>query len=202
MRILNLYSGVGGNRTLWGENHEVTAVEYNDELAWVYGERFPNDKVIVADAHDYLINNYKNFDFIWSSPPCQSHSRMRYHLGVGAKGFDFHYPDLRLYEEILLLKYQTDESQRWAVENVIPWYNPLISGYQKIDRHLYWADFEIPSHALGQENLRSIQIEDLQRMHGINLDRFQIKNKRQVLRNCVPPKTGLHILNAAISSFG
>ena len=27
MRILNLYAGIGGNRKLWGEEHEVTAVE-------------------------------------------------------------------------------------------------------------------------------------------------------------------------------
>jgi len=126
---------------------------------------------------------------------------MRYHLGVGAKGFDFQYPDLKLYEEILLLKHQTRQDQRWAVENVVPWYNPLITGYQKIDRHLYWADFAIPEHHLGQENLRGIQIPDLQIMHGINLDKYRISDKRQVLRNCVPPVTGLHILNAAISSM-
>ena len=27
MKILNLYSGIGGNRKLWGDEHEVTAVE-------------------------------------------------------------------------------------------------------------------------------------------------------------------------------
>lgn len=27
MKILNLYAGIGGNRKLWGDDHEVTVVE-------------------------------------------------------------------------------------------------------------------------------------------------------------------------------
>ena len=36
MKILNLYAGIGGNRTLWGDKHEVTAVEINAEIAGIY----------------------------------------------------------------------------------------------------------------------------------------------------------------------
>ena len=72
MKILNLYACLGGNRYKWDEvtKVEVTAVEWDEELARMYQERFPNDKVIVADAHQYLLDHYKEFDFIWSSPPC------------------------------------------------------------------------------------------------------------------------------------
>src|SRR3990167_10729101 len=70
MRILNLYAGIGGNRKLWGDEHEITAVEYKSEIAAIYSDFFPNDKVIVTDAHQYLLEHYKEFDFIWSSPPC------------------------------------------------------------------------------------------------------------------------------------
>ena len=77
MKILNLYAGIGGNRKLWGEEHEVTAVELNPEIAKIYRTFFPKDKVIVEDAHEYLIKHYQDFDFIWSSPPCPTHSRMR-----------------------------------------------------------------------------------------------------------------------------
>jgi DNA (cytosine-5)-methyltransferase 1 len=72
-KILNLYACLGGNRYKWDEvakevnlQIEVTAVEYDAEIAKAYQERFPNDKVIVADAHEYLLQNFKNFDFIWS----------------------------------------------------------------------------------------------------------------------------------------
>ena len=32
MKILNLYCGIGGNRRLWGNDHEVTAVENNEKI--------------------------------------------------------------------------------------------------------------------------------------------------------------------------
>ena len=31
MKILNLYAGIGGNRKLWGDEHEITAVELNSK---------------------------------------------------------------------------------------------------------------------------------------------------------------------------
>ena len=87
MKILNLYACLGGNRYKWDEvtDVEVTAVEWDEELARLYQERFPKDEVIVADAHQYLLDHYKEFDFIWSSPPCPSHSRARF-WGFGANG--------------------------------------------------------------------------------------------------------------------
>ena len=33
MKILNLYAGIGGNRRLWGDEHEITAVEHNKDIA-------------------------------------------------------------------------------------------------------------------------------------------------------------------------
>lgn len=59
MKILNLYVCLGGNRYLWGDEHDITAVELDPELARMYQERFPNDKVIIADAHQYLLDHYK-----------------------------------------------------------------------------------------------------------------------------------------------
>ena len=54
MKILNLYACLGGNRYKWNEVNndiEVTAIELDPEAARLYKERFPNDIVIVADAH-------------------------------------------------------------------------------------------------------------------------------------------------------
>ena len=148
MKVLNLYACLGGNRYKWDEVAkeaniylEVTAVELDPEAARLYQERFPNDKVIVADAHQYLLENFKEFDFIWSSPPCPTHSRVRMSQ-KNRETFINKYPDMKLYEEILLLQHQYDG--KYVVENVIPYYEPLIQA-QKRGRHLYWTNFILPT---------------------------------------------------------
>ena len=99
---MNLYAGIGGNRKLW-ENVEVTAIEIDEDVAQIYKDNFPNDTVITGDAHQYLLEHYNEYDFIWSSPPCPTHSRMNFLLNE--KGDKMKYPDMKLYQEILLLKH-------------------------------------------------------------------------------------------------
>ncbi len=101
MKILNLYAGIGGNRKLWGDGHEITAVENNAKIAAVYQDFFPNDKVIVGDAHEYLLEHYEEFDFIWSSPPCPTHSRINFSNGGRWK---VKYPDMKLYGDNFVTK--------------------------------------------------------------------------------------------------
>ena len=146
MKILNLYACLGGNRYKWDEvaqeagiQIEVTAVELDPEAARLYQERFPNDQVIVADAHQYLLDHYKEFDFIWSSPPCPTHSRARFARRNTTTAV---YPDLKLYEEILFLENYFEG--KYCVENVIPYYEPLIPA-NKRGRHLYWTNFNLPT---------------------------------------------------------
>ena len=146
--ILNLYACLGGNRFKWDEvakeagiEIEVTAVEWDEELARLYQERFPNDIVIVADAHQYLLDHYKEFDFIWSSPPCPTHSRARY-WGFGVNGKSPVYPDMKLYQEIIFLQHHF--KSKYVVENVKPYYEPLIPAKER-SRHLYWANFNLPN---------------------------------------------------------
>ena len=141
-KILNLYACLGGNRYKWDEvtdNLEITAVELDPELAKMYQERFPNDIVIVEDAHQYLLDHYKEFDFIWSSPPCPTHSRARF---ARRNTTEAKFPDLKLYEEILFL--ENWFKGKYVVENVIPYYEPLIQA-NKRGRHLYWTNFNIPN---------------------------------------------------------
>jgi DNA (cytosine-5)-methyltransferase 1 len=143
MKILNLYACLGGNRYKWNDvknDIEVTAIELDPYLAELYQERFPNDTVIVADAHQYLLDHYKEFDFIWSSPPCPTHSRARY-WGFGKNGKKPIYPDMTLYEEIIFLQHHFNG--KYVVENVIPYYEPLINSQER-DRHLYWTNFKLP----------------------------------------------------------
>jgi len=141
-KVLNLYACLGGNRYKWTDC-EVTAVELDPEAARLYQERFPNDKVIIADAHQYLLDHFKEFDFIWSSPPCPSHSRARY---WNSSNYDTTteaiYPDMKLYQEILFLQHYY-KTGKWVVENVKPYYEPLIKPTAILGRHYFWSNFDI-----------------------------------------------------------
>jgi DNA (cytosine-5)-methyltransferase 1 len=196
MRILNLYAGLGGNRKLW-EGHEVTAVEQDYNIMLAYGAMFPEDIIAWEDAHDFLLDCYNDYDFIWSSPPCQSHGQYRYNVGVKAKGYAPLYPDLKLYEEILFLKHYF--KGRWVVENVRPYYTPLIPPTAYIGRHLFWSNFDIPQpeKEFGPSNIRSKnKISDYKDL-GFDITGTKIPNKRQALRNCVDPELGKYILECA-----
>jgi len=200
MKILNLYACLGGNRYKWDEvaDIEVTAVELDPKLAELYKERFPGDKVIVTDAHEYLLKNYQKFDFIWSSPPCPTHSKM-----VKATKHKINcYPDMKLYQEIIFLKHFF--KGKWIVENVISYYNPLIQPY-KSTRHYYWANFIITPC----ENVPTIN--DMSRATRKEMAKylgFDYKGKNiylkgnhdpaQVLRNCIHPNEGKHLLERAL----
>ena len=194
LRVLNLYAGIGGNRKLW-DNVEVTAVEYTEEIAEVYKSNFKNDTVVIADAHQYLLENFEKFDFVWSSPPCQSHSKM-IRSGRNRKP---RYPDMKLYEEILFLKHNF--KGKWVVENVIPYYDPLIPG-KKIGRHLFWANYplteiEVPEfkNMMNRQNLTAKK--QLQDWLGIYYEKniYYEGNHcaTQILRNCVHPVLGNHV---------
>lgn len=197
MKILNLYSGLGGNRAGWN-NCEVTAIEYDVKIAEVYRDRFPSDTVIVGDAHEYLLNHFNEYDFIWSSPPCQTHSSFRHNICVRFRGSSPEYPDMRLYQEILLL--QHNFKGMFVVENVHPYYTPLIKPNGKAGRHFIWSNFidtEIP--ITNKTKIRSAQLPELQKYHNIDLSKYDLKglNKRQLLRNCVDREIGEMIFKKA-----
>lgn len=195
MKILNLYACLGGNRYKWGDDHDITAVELDEELAKLYKERFPNDNVIIGDAHQYLLDNYKNFDFIWSSPPCPTHSKARF---ANTKALRC-YPDMSLYQEIIFLQYNFDG--KYTVENVIPYYNPLIPA-QKRGRHLYWANFKLPIN-IGER--KSVQMESIgevkQWCKFHDYDFYKYKGSQRIdkiARNLVDYEAGKTILDTAL----
>ena len=203
MKILNLYACLGGNRYKWDEitDIQVTAVEWDEELAKLYQERFPNDKVVVADAHQYLLDHYKEFDFIWSSPPCPTHSRARY-WGFGANGKKPIYPDMKLYQEIIFLQHHF--KGKYVVENVIPYYEPLIPS-QKRGRHLYWTNFILPknlstrSKKLKEDTTNSESLNHYNKYHDFDFTKY--KGNQLILkiaRNLVDYEAGKTILETAL----
>jgi len=192
-KVLNLYCGIGGNRKLW-QNVDVTAVEIEPKIARIYGDFFPDDTVIVADAHQYLLDHYDDgWDFIWSSPPCPTHSYMRL-CGVESGKTKAVYPDMGLYQEIIFLQYHFKNP--WIVENVSGYYDPLIPS-QKISRHRLWSNFKIPTISFPplSEDIRGSR-EKLEEYFGFFLSGYNVWNKRQILRNCVNPELGLHVFNS------
>lgn len=197
MKILNLYAGIGGNRKLWGEDNEVTAIEYDENIAKIYKENFPNDNVIVADAHQYLLEHFREFDFIWASPPCPTHSKVRKTLAIKKKkdGTIYEqnkpvYPDMRLYQEILLLDGYFDGY--YCVENVIPWYEPLIEP-QKLGRHCFWSNFKIPNKKFEARGSFD-NTEELAQKLGYDISNWKNVNKKLLLRNCVEPEISKFIM--------
>ena len=198
MKILNLYACLGGNRYKWDEvtDVEVTAVEWDEDLAKLYQERFPNDKVIVADAHQYLLDHFDDFDFVWTSPPCPTHSRLNSMI-IKNTG-KVRYPDMKLYEEIIILKKWFNG--KFVVENVIPYYEPLIPGIKR-DRHIYWTNFSLPNN-LGDRkktDLNKISCVDLQKFHKIDLSNYKGKqNKLKIAKNLVDDEAGRTILETAV----
>jgi DNA (cytosine-5)-methyltransferase 1 len=194
VKILNLYAGIGGNRKLWPDGHEITVVEMNPDIAAIYQDFFPDDNVIVGDAHEYLLNHYAEFDFIWASPPCPTHSQIRYGLGVKNGQVKAVYPDMKLYQEIILLEKYFEGY--YVVENVIPFYEPLIKG-QKLGRHLYWSNFHINQldFEIKSDEIKGSSVKSQTKNKKIDLSKYKVKNKEILLKNMVNPELGLHIFN-------
>jgi DNA (cytosine-5)-methyltransferase 1 len=196
-KVLNLYACLGGNRFKW-ENCEVTAVELDPELARLYQERFPNDTVVIADAHQYLLDHFDEFDFIWSSPPCPSHSRVR----ISQKNRDSFtpiYPDMKLYEEVIFLDNYFEG--KYVVENVIPYYEPLIPA-QKRGRHLYWSNFVIPNNIGERKEFKNMievgDIKQLSQFHQYDFTKYKGEQRlNKIARNLVDYEVGLVIFNTA-----
>jgi len=205
-KVLNLYACLGGNRYKWDEvaeqagiDMEVTAVELDPELAVLYKDRFPNDNVLVMDAHNYLLHHYNEFDFIWSSPPCPTHSRIQ--MSMHTKR-EMQYPDMKLYQEIIFLK--SFYKGKYVVENVIPYYEPLIPA-KKRHRHLYWTNFNLPNILTTREVLVGSGVDEVKKLcafHEINVNDYKgDQRKDKIARNLVDYEAGRTIFETAIGIY-
>ena len=160
-KALILFAGIGGfcqniDWTGW----DVTAVEIEPEIAQCYQDRFPNHKVIVGDAMEYLQNHWKEYigkdNLIQASPPCQTYSKLRYQLGVLGNHsekpnaqMDHVFIDPMLIQCIAFLAtLPTDNSPIWIVENVRPYFDWLIKFAPKfhfsLGRHYIWTNACLP----------------------------------------------------------
>jgi DNA (cytosine-5)-methyltransferase 1 len=189
MKILNLYCGIGGNRKLWGNDHEITAVEFDAKIAEKYKALFPNDNVVVADAHKYLLDHYSEFDFIWTSPPCQTHSRANYFINYITES---RYPKMELWQEIIFLK--TFFKGKFCVENVVSYYEYFIPPTAEVGRHYLWSNFKIPKIELPKDEVGTMMKQYVGKKNHAH-------SKKLEDRNAVNSELGLHILNCANGSY-
>ncbi len=202
LEICNGYSGLLGNALLW-EGVKVTNIELESNIIEVAKTIRPQDTFIQADAHQHLLDNVNKYGFHWRSPPCPTHSAM-----AKATRHDLRqYPDMTLYQEIIYLQHFC--KGLWVVENVKPYYESLIKPTAILGRHYFWANFKItsfdsPKQPKGFINKGTVKgSEEMKKWLGINYE-GNIYHKGnhcpvQVLRNCVHPELGLHILNCALN---
>ena len=205
-KILNLYACLGGNRYKWDEvakekgiEIEVTAVELDPEAARLYQERFEKDIVVIGDAHQYLLEHFKEFDFIWASPPCPSHSRL-VQSNKNKENYDLRYPEMSLYQEVIFL--DNFFKGKYVVENVIPYYEPLIPA-KKRGRHLYWTNFLLPTDIRERETIgistAKEEVKKLCEFH--DYDFYKYKGKQQInkmARNLVDYEAGRTIFQTLL----
>ena len=206
-KVLNLYACLGGNRYKWDEVAEeagidmhVTAVELDKDAARLYQERFPNDTVIVADAHQYLLDHFKEFDFIWSSPPCPSHSKAAFGSRKSDKAAHKPlYPNFTLYEEVVFLNNYFNG--KYCVENVIPYYEPLIPA-QKRGRHLYWTNFVLPNDLKERKSVSMEGFNEVKKwceFHDYDFYKYKGEQRTdKMARNLVDYEAGRTIFETAL----
>lgn len=186
---------------LWGDEHEITAVENRQDIANCYEKQFPGDKMIIADAYEYLENHFTEFDFIWASPPCQSHTMLA-KIRTGRKyngtyeNDRIRIPDMKLYGIILFLQHLF--RGKWVVENVKPFYEPLIPPTAIIGRHYIWSNVYISS----KKNITKNHLNDWKKeceIKGldyklVNDHKFETR-KDVIVHNCVSAQDGKYILD-------
>lgn len=106
---------------------------------------------------------------------------------------------MMLYQEIIFL--QNWFEGKWAVENVIPYYEPLIPA-QKRGRHLYWANFTLPND-LGERKFAHFDTQDELgkwcEFHEIDLSSYKGEQRLdKIARNLVDYEAGRTILEHAL----
>ena len=107
-------------------------------------------------------------------------------------------PDLSLYEFIIFLKHFCKD-KAWVVENVIPYYDVLIKPTVTLQRHNFWSNFKISPKGFSGCNVAKTTKEVLAEYHKIPLPKC--KDQRKLLRNCVNPEVGKHIIIEYLLQF-
>ena len=145
--------------------------------------------MVVGDAHAYLLAHAHEFDIVWASPPCPTHSGQ----------YEAVYPDMKLYEEIIFL--QNFFKGKFVIENVKPYYDYLVAPTVHIGRHPFWTNFDVSEAKFDDKRVHN-NISGKSEVYGVSLEKFDnnIGDKKKMLRNMVNPEVGLYLLEMAINA--
>jgi DNA (cytosine-5)-methyltransferase 1 len=127
------------------------------------------------------------------------------HVQHGAR-----YPDMSLYQEVVLLQLHTERvGFDYVVENVQSYYDPFYNP-QKVARHYFWSNFQIPDMEMEPIGISggfpdrdsSFDYDEHEEMMGYNLAEYDTskQKKGKMLRNCVHPELGEHVFDAAVKN--
>ena len=101
-----------------------------------------------------------------------------------------------MYEEIIFL--QNHFKGKFVVENVIPYYEPLIPA-KKRHRHLYWCNFNLPNVLTIREARISTGLQEVKKLCEFHdYDFYKYKGKQpinKIARNLVDYEAGKTILD-------
>ena len=183
---------------MWPDSWRVTAVEIDERVAAEYARRYPYDDVAVGDAHAFVISRAHEFDAVWTSPPCPTHSRLAVNVAK-RKGVEPE-PDPRLWCEVEHLQ---KLGGRYVVENVHTYYDPPIAPDVVTRRHYYWTSgapglltWEHPLPVSGR--MTGLTADAIAESYGLpKLPAGSVPDRRQAMRNAVTPREGLEIALAA-----
>ena len=179
IKVLNAFAGLGGNTELWDrKKYDVIHIENNINRYDFLADKFPDDVVIDRDAYEYIERYFMAYDIIWASPPCQTHSSVRW-LNESKPGFKYKIPDMRLYGLIHFLK-RAAKNQIWIVENVEPYYQPLIETKARVGRHIVWSNRYISDKKYPSDNI------------------IHITKNRKDVRDRMNPEIGKYILEQVL----
>lgn len=181
IKFLNTFAGVGGNTELLDrDKFEVTHIELYSKPTRYLEENFPNDIVLRKNAWRYIPENFRDYDIVWASPSCKTHSRARvFQLSDRYVNGNFELPDERLW---MLIKWLKVFGSRmiWIVENVIPFYTSIEIPTALVGRHLVWSNKRI-----GDKSFEA--------------DQIIYKQKGSFDRDRMNPEIGKYIIEQAIN---
>ena len=106
---------------------------------------------------------------------------------------------MKLYEEILFL--DNHFNGKFVVENVLPYYEPLIKAKQR-GRHLYWTNFNLPNILTDRKckiGSGTNEVKKLCDFHEINIDHYKGEQRKdKIARNLVDYEAGKTIFETAL----